>query len=95
MVGAVGEMRKSLYNNHIAYVQSGCWKCPDSPSGAHHWIEKSHATLPGVFYCKWCYEVKEFPVTLTTALRHSGIDPSRPMDVSQRGKYPDVLLDTL
>jgi len=32
------------------YIESGRWKCEDSPTGAHHWVQ-----LAGdVFKCKHC-----------------------------------------
>ena len=46
------------------YLASGRWKCADSPTGAHRWIEVSdeegHHTLE--FHCYWCHEVRKFPV---------------------------------
>lgn len=38
------------------YVQSGCWKCSQSPTHAHHWIGDND----NVFTCRYCGEVKEF-----------------------------------
>lgn len=46
------------------YITSDVWKCPDSPTGGHHWIEvqgvgKQFHT--GLFYCKYCHDTKEMP----------------------------------
>lgn len=32
-----------------AYVESGSWKCPHSPTGAHHWVGTD-----GVLKCQYC-----------------------------------------
>lgn len=56
------------YMNHREYLESGVWKCKESPSGAHHWIEHLiDGRSLGIFYCKWCGDVKEFPVTFASA----------------------------
>jgi len=47
------------------YIESESWKCEDSPTGAHHWIE-IHGK--GIYQCKWCEEVKEYPSNFTDAL---------------------------
>ena len=38
------------------YVESGCWRCDKSPTGAHHSIE----IKGGRFYCKYCFDVEKF-----------------------------------
>lgn len=48
------------------YVRSGRWKCDKSPTGAHHWVERSPN---GIFICKWCFDVRRFPRTFDLALR--------------------------
>jgi hypothetical protein len=38
-----------------SYVSSGVWRCEESPSGAHHWVEKTGpATIYGTFRCLHC-----------------------------------------
>ena len=61
-----------IRKGHEEYIKSGRWKCPKSPTGAHHWIEGNHTDLPGVYYCKWCFEVKEMPSNLDDAINASG-----------------------
>ena len=55
-----------LERMHQDYVRSGRWKCTDSPTGAHHWIERGGE---GIFICKWCFDVRRFPRTFEDALR--------------------------
>lgn len=62
----------SLKYQHDQYVASGCWKCKKSPTGAHHWYEPDGRGLSGVFYCLYCYEVKELPTSLSQAMVVSG-----------------------
>jgi hypothetical protein len=42
------------------------WECADSPTHAHHWVEKVENTAEdhnlGLFICKYCNEEKQFPV---------------------------------
>jgi len=50
---------------HNEYLASDVWKCTDSPTGAHHWIEIQYTDghlHTGLFYCKWCQDAKNFPV---------------------------------
>ena len=35
------------------YVESGIWKCSDSPTGAHHWVYTSDSWV-----CRYCKGVK-------------------------------------
>jgi len=53
--------RKTL--THAEYLASDVWRCAASPTGAHHWIEIQHAIdfHTGLWYCKYCRDVKEFP----------------------------------
>lgn len=46
------------------YIKSGVWKCSESPTGAHHWVELRVGRLAntGHFYCIYCYDVKKFPI---------------------------------
>lgn len=46
-----------------AYIDSGSWKCEDSPTGAHHWVQNvdpdSGLSLDDMpFVCKHCRGVK-------------------------------------
>ena len=45
------------------YVKSKVWKCKDSPTGAHHWVQnvdpESNLNLDEMpFICKYCRGVK-------------------------------------
>lgn len=44
---------KNPYND---YIKSGRWKCTDSPTGAHFWVERD-----GKFLCKYCGEERPVP----------------------------------
>lgn len=60
-----------LEKEHASYIESGCWICTKSPTGAHYWKEviiHEH----GIFVCKYCYEVREFPTTFDDAKRIIG-----------------------
>lgn len=59
----------------IGYIESGRWRCPKSPTGAHFWLEAPSMTKvnSGNFYCKWCLDVKKMPIHFEEALRVSGI----------------------
>jgi len=49
-----------MQQNNMAYqsyIKSGNWKCKESPSGAHHWMEKTGAsTVYGTFRCLHCHK---------------------------------------
>ena len=47
--------------NHNKYIESGEWKCAESPTGAHHWIEVQNDKHQhtGHWYCKWCHDGKK------------------------------------
>lgn len=48
------------------YIESGCWKCPNSPTGAHHWV------LHDIFWvCKYCGDVRRWPMTFEGAVIRS------------------------
>ena len=54
------------------YYKSGRWKCPGhgdkpSPTGSHHWLEVSRSEAAGLFYCKYCFDVRRFYVTWSEA----------------------------
>ena len=56
-----------------AYVESGVWRCGESPTGAHHWIELKLGHLPaGTFRCCWCGDCRRFPITFTEAMASKG-----------------------
>ncbi|MCK4722154.1 MAG: hypothetical protein KAT75_02565 [Dehalococcoidia bacterium] len=38
------------------YLQSGLWRCPCSPSGAHHWLIDDK----GVGQCRYCGQKRQF-----------------------------------
>ena len=59
-------------NDYQEYIKSGRWKCPDSPTGAHHSHEIKREGQYGYFLCKYCLNVKKLPVTLDAALKDSG-----------------------
>jgi len=46
------------------YLASDVWKCADSPTNAHHWVEIQNVAgefHTGLWYCKYCYDVRMFP----------------------------------
>ena len=56
--------RKTLTYNE--YVKSDVWKCEDSPTNAHYWVqmvETEKLARDGYFCCKHCHDVREFPLT--------------------------------
>ena len=59
-------------NDYQKYINSGNWKCPDSPTGAHHSYEIKREKQYGYFLCKYCLNVKRLPITLDAALEASG-----------------------
>lgn len=54
------------------YIEGDRWKCPPSPTKAHHWIEISAEVSKGLskkkFQCKWCEKyrmiIRDFEVTM-------------------------------
>jgi hypothetical protein len=46
---------------HDEYYASNKWRCTLSPSGAHYWVEIGFFRRTGHFYCKYCYDAREFP----------------------------------
>ena len=68
---------KAITETYQEYLASDVWKCDKSPInpgiplqvlhgvGTHHWIEVQYADgqlHTGLFYCKWCFDAKKFPV---------------------------------
>lgn len=56
-------MGRKTWLKYEAYLKSDVWRCKDSPTGAHHWIEIGGPKTAGVFYCKWCGDAKKFPLS--------------------------------
>jgi len=56
-------VRKAL--TYEQYLTSDVWRCSNSPTGAHHWVEIQHAVgedfHTGLWYCKYCMDGKKFP----------------------------------
>ena len=50
-----------LEKEYAQYISSGRWICSKSPTGAHYWKEVTEDES-GIFVCKYCYEVRRFPV---------------------------------
>lgn len=44
-----------------AYLNSDVWKCAESPTGAHHWVEIRKYMVKSLFLCIHCKDAKEFP----------------------------------
>ncbi len=43
--------------SHQSYVKSDVWRCQESPSGAHHWVQKTGPSIVyGTFRCLHCRE---------------------------------------
>lgn len=61
-------MDRKTWLSREAYLKSDVWKCEDSPTGAHHWIEIKGPKTSGIFYCKWCGDAKKFPLTFSDAM---------------------------
>lgn len=61
-------MGRKTWLSNKAYLKSDVWKCKDSPTGAHHWIEIKGSKISGVFYCKWCGDARKFPLTMADAM---------------------------
>ena len=39
------------------YILAGRWRCDDSPTDAHHWIESDES---GAFVCRYCHKSRRF-----------------------------------
>ncbi len=53
--------------HHKKYLESECWKCGESPTGAHHWLEHDN-----VWICKYCCDVRKWPMSFGAAIREQG-----------------------
>jgi len=53
------------------YLASDVWRCEDSPTAAHHWVEiqTDEELHTGLWYCKYCMDVKTFPKDWTACYR--------------------------
>jgi hypothetical protein len=51
-----------------SYFQSGIWRCPYSPSGAHHWLVDDK----GVGNCKYCGEERQFATSIVSSYTRLG-----------------------
>ena len=70
----------TLGNIDQQYVREGKWRCAKSPTGAHHWIATDIVgDGVGEFQCKWCLEVRTFPITLDDALGKHHLEKLRSM----------------
>jgi len=45
-----------------AYIKSDCWRCSNSPTGAHHWVITpiKHGKIMN---CKYCRQQVKLPVS--------------------------------
>ena len=59
-------------HSYSTYYKSGRWKCPHSPTGAHHWICQPHLDLKvhdyDLYICKWCNRGRWYPATIGVAM---------------------------
>lgn len=58
-------MGRKAHLNDKDYFKSGIWKCPDSPTGAHHWVHMEQTEKlrnDGYFQCKYCEDVRCYPI---------------------------------
>ena len=74
--------RKPDITNEQKYIQSGYWKCTNSPTGAHHWKEYS-----GLWVCKYCGDVRKWPKTFYEAMEKYGKKQPIPLNVD-KGEIP-------
>lgn len=56
---------------HDDYVQSGRWKCEQSPTGAHYWIGDSR-----MIKCKYCGKEQKI-VEYVGPLQEKGLEVAR------------------
>lgn len=80
------------------YIDSDVWKCADSPTGAHHWVQNllvdSGLTLDEMpFVCKFCRGVK-FMESFYTYSRWAGWNqPKSSEDVAKRNAAKGKMSD--
>ena len=74
MAGYLGSGQMSRQNTANNTQPHTAWECADSPTHAHHWVEKVENTVEdqnlGLFICKYCNEEKQFPIRFEH-LRHN------------------------
>ena len=47
-------------SHDAGYLTSDDWKCTDSPSGAHFWVETRKDYAQGLFECRYCAKERYF-----------------------------------
>lgn len=73
-------MDKTVALTHKEYLESGVWKCTQSPTGAHYWVEiNKNEETRGLFLCKYCLDVKRFPVGWGEAVAATASGKIRPI----------------
>jgi len=55
-------------NRFGEYYQRGLWRCPASPTGAHHWL----IDAKGLGQCKYCGEKRQFAGSAVSDYRGAG-----------------------
>lgn len=55
----------SIEQQYQDYIKSERWKCAESPTNAHHWVERQSS---GIFTCKHCAGVRRFPRTFNVCM---------------------------
>lgn len=69
------------------YYDTGGWKCPESPTGAHHWRKVPvRRGTKRLFYCIHCLDVKEYPVLYEEAVEAVDLALHRIAKKKRRGK---------
>ncbi len=51
---------------NMEYIKSERWKCVDSPTNAHHWMEVDDS---GIFRCKHCGDARRYQRTFDGVLK--------------------------
>jgi len=73
--------------HHDEYVAHGRWRCSASPTGAHHWIEIGHFHHTGSFYCKWCFDSRDFPISYDSSVGFTTLNYGRGTEVDTYVRY--------
>ena len=63
------------------YMESGSWRCSDSPTGTHHWII-TRVKTGEIITCKYCKETRRLSRANSLKLR------------SNKGALPDIAKST-
>jgi len=54
-------LKQDYKSSYQEYLRSDAWKCKESPSGAHHWIEsRIPSEERNAFQCIYCGQEKQF-----------------------------------